>query len=88
MANQILYNNAGPTKRYPGIPYEDRFREVRPIIFENVPSVGDLEEILKLTVDETMITPWSLDVVRGFRDYVPTTFRTVTEKMEEKQKFI
>ena len=83
--NKVIYDNVGPSKKIPGIPYEDRFSLVRSIIFGNIPSPKELEAILAETTDEVMITPWSLDVVHGFRDYVPTTFRMVTEKMSQSQ---
>jgi len=81
----ILYDKTGPGKKVPGIPYEDRFQMVRSVIVDDVPKPKDLAQILLDTTDLTLVTPWSLDVVRGFRDYVPTTFNMVTEDMAQDQ---
>ena len=82
MAN-IIYDRTDDYSSIPGIPYEDRFKFVRVFMTDTVPSVQDLENILVHGNSETLVTPWSLDVVRGFRDYMPTTFNKVIESMPQ-----
>ncbi len=85
MAN-IIYQNRAPNNRIEGLPYPNRFEYVRPVIFDSVPSVDDLKRILSDTTENsTLVAPWSLDVVKGFRDYVPTTFKMVTQGMDKSQ---
>ena len=51
LMNKVIYDNVGPSKKIPGIPYEDRFSLVRSIIFGNIPSPKELEPILTETTD-------------------------------------
>jgi len=76
-----MYDYTGPNKKTKGIPYEDRFTYVRSVVFDGVPDQKNLAEIVAQGTGDTLVTPWSIDVVHGFRDYVPTTFNLITEEM-------
>ena len=79
----VIYDRLGDHIKIPGIPYESRYDKVQVFLTDGVPRVEDLENILSKGNDKILVTPWSLDVVRGFRDYVPTTFSMVTKEMNE-----
>ncbi|MBN2458843.1 hypothetical protein JXB28_01035 [Candidatus Woesearchaeota archaeon] len=78
---KILFEMISPNYQVPGIPYEETFKNVKPVIFDRVPSVSDISELLENSDKDTLTNPWSVQVVRGLRDYIPTTFRRITKKM-------
>ncbi len=80
MAN-VIYEQVGQNIRIPSIPYDSRYDLVHVFFTSDVPSVSDLEQILAQGTDKILCAPWSVDVVRGFKDYVPTTFSMVTKDM-------
>lgn len=78
---RILYEDKGLNFQVPGLPYEENYKYVRPVILEGIPTVSDIEHLLESSDKDTLVNPWSLDVIRGFRDYIPTTFKRVTANM-------
>ena len=82
---EIIYEALGEYNKISGLPYENRYQNVKLILTGSVPTIKDLEQLLASSTDETLVTPWSLDVVRGFMDYVPTTFNMITKDIPESQ---
>ena len=80
MAN-VIFEARGQNYQVPGLPYEETFRYVRPVLLDDVPTIADLERLLGEADAETLTNPWSLPVVRGFQAYIPTTFKRVTHGM-------
>jgi len=80
MAN-ILYETIGRNYQVPGLPYEEKFEYVKPVVFDDVPTRKDVVDLLSTADSKTLVNPWSLQVIRGFRDYLPTTFKRITHKM-------
>ena len=78
---KILFEDKGRNYQVPGLPYEENFKYVRPLILDDVPSVEDLEYLLKTSDKDTLTNPWSMPVILGFRDYIPTTFKRVSRNM-------
>src|SRR3989338_6862421 len=78
---KILYEDKGLNFQVPGLPYEENYKYVRPVILEDIPTVSDIEYLLGSSDKDTLTNPWSLDVITGFRDYIPTTFKRVTANM-------
>ncbi|HJX05190.1 MAG TPA: hypothetical protein VJ461_00600, partial [Candidatus Nanoarchaeia archaeon] len=78
---KIIYESIGPNYQVPGIPYEETFKNVKPVIFDRVPGIDNIRELLDNSDKDTLTNPWTVQVVRGFRDYIPTTFRRITQKM-------
>src|SRR4030043_605379 len=78
---KIIYESIGPNYQVPGIPYEETFKNVKPVIFDRVPGIDNIRELLDNSDKNTLTNPWTVQVVRGFRDYIPTTFRRITQKM-------
>ena len=77
----IIYDRIGSSKRVPGIPYEDRLEFARSIITLGVPTTAEIQQLLAESTRDTLVAPWSLDVIKGFHDYVPTTFKQTTDEM-------
>lgn len=77
----ILFQDKGPNYQVPGLPYEESFRYVRPVVLDDVPSIPDLERLLGESDRDTLTNPWSLQVIKGFQAYIPTTFKRVTQGM-------
>ncbi len=81
MLANIIYQKIGDNIRIPNIPYDSLYEFVKVFFTSDVPTVSDLEQILSEGTDQILVAPWSVDVVRGFKDYVPTTFSMVTKDM-------
>ncbi|MFH1682246.1 MAG: hypothetical protein ABIA37_00465 [Candidatus Woesearchaeota archaeon] len=81
---KIIFEDTGKNYQVPGLPYTKVSHYVNPIILDEVPTVRELERLLEYPKEDTFTNPWSLSVVKGFRDYIPTTFKRVTQKMEHK----
>ena len=84
MAN-VVFSFKGKNYQVPGLPYEETFTAVMPIIFDDVPSREEIVEILDQAPEGTLVNPWSLPVIKGFKDYIPTTFKRVTQDMPRDQ---
>jgi len=80
---KIIYEDKGPNYQVPGLPYEESFKYVKSVILDEVPIKKDIEEILATADKETLANSWSLYVVKGFKDYIPTTFRRITQHMPQ-----
>jgi hypothetical protein len=80
MAN-VLFEDRGKNFQVPGLPYEETFNFVRPVILDAVPTIPNLENLLAESDCDTLTNPWSLPVIRGFQAYIPTTFKRVTQNM-------
>ncbi len=80
MAN-IIFEHVGENYQVPGLPYPDRFKYVKPVVFDGIPTREDIISILESADKDTLANPWSIDVIRGFRDYIPTTFSRLTKMM-------
>ncbi|MFH1174756.1 MAG: hypothetical protein V1725_06495 [archaeon] len=81
---KILYEDIGPNYQVPGLPYEETYQFVHPVVVEGIPTPDDIQHILQSSDENTLTNPWSIDVIKGFRDYIPTTFRRITQKMPNK----
>ncbi|MFH1590226.1 MAG: TetR-like C-terminal domain-containing protein [archaeon] len=81
MAN-IIHDNTGPNYQVPGLPYNSPFELVRPIILDDVPTKEEIENILSFADKKTLTNAWSLQAIKGFKDYIPTTFKRVTQEMD------
>ena len=55
---KVVYDAIGRNYQVPGLPYEDTFRFVRPVVLDDVPSVSDLERLLEQSDCETLTNPW------------------------------
>lgn len=80
---EILHETVGRNYQVPGLPYEDSLRYMRPVLLDDVPSADEVRALLARGDHETLVNPLSIFVVRGFRDYVPTTFKRATAGMEQ-----
>jgi predicted nucleotidyltransferase len=78
---KILFEMIGPNYQVPGLPYEQTFKYVRPVVFDTIPSFDEIKELLAGSDQDTLSNPWCIDVIKGFRDYIPTTFRRITHRM-------
>ena len=78
---RIIYESIGPNYQVPGLPYDKTYQYVRPVVFDDVPSEEDLARVLAEADEQTLVNPLSIQAVKGMRDYIPTTFKRVTEKM-------
>ena len=78
---EIIYEAVGKNYQVPGLPYEETFANVKSVVLDDVPSQEQIVDILKQADEEILINPWSLYVVNGFRDYIPTTFKRITHNM-------
>ena len=77
----ILFEDIGPNFQVPGLPYEDMYSRVRPLVLDGIPTTKELADLLESTDSDTLTNPWSVTVLRGFRDYIPTTFKRTTGTM-------
>ena len=80
---KVIFEMLGPNYQVPGLPYEEKFTNVKPVIFDRVPTVDNIRALLDSSDKDTLTNPWSVPVIRGFRDYIPTTFRRVTHRMPQ-----
>ena len=80
----ILFEDKGRNYQVQGLPYEQNFNFVRPLILDGIPSVSELQQLLESSDADTLTNPWSVSVMRGFRDYIPTTFKRATQGMPTK----
>ncbi len=80
---KIIFEDTGPNFQVKGLPYEETFSYVHPIVFDTVPTTQEIEAELKKTTSDTLTNPWSIEVLKGFQDYIPTTFKRVTTGMSE-----
>ena len=78
---KILFEHKGLNYKVPGLPYENKFEYVRPIVLDSVPTMDELEKLILNSDVTTLVNPWTIDVLRGFRDYIPTTFMRVAQNM-------
>lgn len=83
MAN-VLFEDWGPNYQVKGLPYEETFDRVHPVVLDDVPTIADLEKLLGESDKTTLTNPWSTYVIRGFQHYIPTTFKRVTSGMSPK----
>lgn len=81
MGVNILFEDIGPNYQVPGLPYEETYSQVRPLILGGVPQPADLERLLGQSDADTLTNPWSLAVISGFQAYIPSTFKRVTQNM-------
>jgi predicted nucleotidyltransferase len=77
----ILFEDKGRNYQVPGLPYEQNYNFVRPLILDGIPTVAELRQLLESSDRDTLTNPWSVSVMKGFRDYIPTTFRRATQGM-------
>ena len=82
---KIIYETIGENYQVEGLPYEENFQYVRPVILDGVPSTKDIIDLLSNSDENTLTNPWSTQVIKGFRDYIPTTFKRITSDMKDKQ---
>jgi predicted nucleotidyltransferase len=80
---QILFEDWGRNYQVPGLPYEETFSTVHPVVLDDVPTMEDLEKLLETSDKDTLTNPWSVQVLQGFQGYIPTTFKRVTQGMDE-----
>lgn len=80
MAKEI-FSVVGRNYQVPGLPYEETFHFVKPVVFDDVPSKEEIVKVLAEGDNDVLVNPWSVHVLRGFRRYIPTTFRRVTQDM-------
>lgn len=80
-----LFETIGNNYQVPGLPYEETFKYVRPVLLDDVPTKAEIAQLLDESDDSTLTNPWSLQVVKGFRDYIPTTFKRITGEMPKDQ---
>lgn len=80
---EVIFETVGTNYQVPGLPYEDTYQYVRPVIFNDVPTESQIKDLLTNSDENTLTNPWSVQVIRGFRDYIPTTFKRVTQDMPE-----
>lgn len=86
---KIIHSSKSENFKVPGLPYPDRFSFIEPIIFETVPTEQEIRDLLANSDGITLRNPWSLEVVNGFEQYIPTTRRRITKNIEpEKSKLI
>ncbi len=85
MAN-IIYTTEGPNLRVPGLPYEDPFDKVKPVVLDAVPSEREIIDLIAQSDASTLVNPWSVSVVKGFQAYIPTTYRRITRDMPAEMK--
>ena len=78
---EVIFRDKGRNYQVPGLPYDQTYQFIEPVVIQGVPTPQDLEQLLKQGDSSTLIAPWSMPVIRGFRDYIPTTFRRVTQNM-------
>jgi predicted nucleotidyltransferase len=78
---KVLFEDKGPNYQVPGLPYEETFNYVHPVVLDDVPTISDLEKLLDESDSDTLTNPWSIQVLRGFQAYIPTTFKRVTQGM-------
>jgi hypothetical protein len=78
---KVLFEDKGPNYQVPGLPYEETFSFVHPVVLDDVPTIPDLEMLLDGSDKDTLTNPWSIHVLRGFQAYIPTTFKRVTQGM-------
>jgi predicted nucleotidyltransferase len=82
---RIIHETLGRNYQVPGLPYDQAFIYVRPILFDDVPSMEEISRSLAEVSIDTLVNPWSLQVIKGFRDYIPTTFKRITNGMAAPQ---
>jgi len=82
---KIIYEAVGSNYQVPGLPYEENFEFVRPVILDGIPTSEEVIALLSSSSANTLTNPWSVPVVRGFRDYIPTTFKRITGDMPQTQ---
>lgn len=78
---RIIFETIGRNYQVPGLPYEETFNYVRPVVFDEIPSFDEIKSLLENSNKDVLSNPWCVSVVKGFRDYIPTTFRRITQGM-------
>lgn len=79
--NKIIYEEKGKNYQVPGLPYESVYTHVHSVVLDSIEDVDTLKEILKKAEPNTLLNPLSVDVVRGYQDYIPSTFKRITQHM-------
>lgn len=80
MAN-IIFEQKGPNYQVPGLPYEKTFQFGRSIVYDDLPTREDMVDLLASASPDTLTNPWSLQILKGFKNYIPTTFKRITAGM-------
>ncbi len=78
---KIIFQRHSRNYVVPGLPYQEHCHYVHPILLDNVPTVKELEMLIQEWGSDTFTNPLSIAVAQGFRDYIPTTFRRITQEM-------
>jgi len=78
-----IFECTGKCYKVPGLKYEEGFDRVQMIILDDAPTTDDLEALLRPGKKDTLISPWPVHVLRGYKNYLPSTFKRVTANMPQ-----
>jgi len=79
----VLFTHTGDFFRIPGIPYGDRFQVFQPVVYDGIPEIDQLRQLVDQAPYDTMVSPWPRNTLLGFRDFVPTTYKRMTSPLSE-----
>ena len=80
---KVIYEYTGKNYRVPGLFYEDNFKNMKMVVMDDIPSKQDLEVLLSQATPDLLVSPWPIQVIRGYKNYLPSTFKRITSNMPE-----
>jgi len=81
---KILFQAEMPVYRVPGLKYSDEeASSVRTILLDGIPSEGEISYFLSQGTKDILVSPWTVNEVWGFGQYVPSTFKKISKNMPQ-----
>ena len=77
----ILYTHKDNAYLVPGLPYDKPKKFFQPVLLDDIPDEKILEQLLNDCPIDTIVNPWTVDVMKGLKDYIPTTFMRALKYM-------
>ncbi|MBU2522771.1 MAG: hypothetical protein KKE23_00585 [Nanoarchaeota archaeon] len=78
-----IFECTGECYKVPGLYYEEGFKKIKMMVLDDTPSIQDLEHLLKQEDNKTLVSPWPIQVLRGYKNYLPSTFKRITANMSD-----
>ncbi len=80
---KFLFKSEGTSYRVPGLPYFKDAQKIRSVVLDDVPTENELTHYVCQGNEGVIVNPWTKHVIKGFRTYVPTTFRKATKDLDK-----
>lgn len=81
IANVIFRSAPIPNLKFEGVPYVESYPYNQSVIFDGPVTSDQIRYTLASAPPDTMVNPWTVQILQGFEAYLPTTFKRATQSM-------